>query len=379
MSAGPGAAAAPPPAASTRSSPRNAADTDALSQVIADAFHDLPQSQWLIPDPDARQRILPGYFRILVEHALATGTVHTTTDRAAAALWIPISPEGASPPDDYAARLAALTGPWAGRFTAFDAALDRHHPAGFAHHHLAILAVHPDRQGQGIGSALLRGYHDILDRGLNLPAYLEAAQWRTRQLYRRHGYLPSGPFYLPDGGPPMFPMARPPQQRPATAVLRTRPRNRAARHGAPAAPGPREHVMNGNTSQTLQPASVRGGHPGREPARLPCLAAERSPAGGAVAADRPVAGDCAALPQVASAYAAYLYARTGVLPGTSAGGDQAHVSVRTQGRLLLLTFRCRNGNGQKWALSSAELSCGQQVTTFGCGQLRRMAAALLGP
>jgi GNAT superfamily N-acetyltransferase len=195
------------------------ADTDALSQVIADAFHDLPQSQWLISDPAARRDILPGYFRILVEHTLATGTVHTTPDRSAAALWLPISAEEASPPRDYAARLAEVTGSWASRFTAFDATLERNHPANFAHHHLAILAVHPTRQGQGTGSALLRAYHQVLDQGLNLPAYLEAAQWRTRQLYRRHGYLPSGLFYLPGSGPPMFPMARPAQQRPAAAGM----------------------------------------------------------------------------------------------------------------------------------------------------------------
>ncbi len=208
----------------------NAADADALSQVIADAFHDLPQSQWLIPDPDARRDILPCYFKILVEHALASGTVHTTADRSAAALWIPISPEGASPPRDYAARLAEVTGPWASRFTAFDATLERHHPTNFAHHHLAILAVHPTRQGRGTGSALLRAYHHDLDQDANLPAYLEAAQWRTRQLYRRHGYLPSGLFYLPDGGPPMFPMARPAPQRPATT-------------GTPArGPGTEQHV-----------------------------------------------------------------------------------------------------------------------------------------
>jgi len=34
------------------------ADTSTLSQVIADAFGDLPQSQWLIPDPDARREIV---------------------------------------------------------------------------------------------------------------------------------------------------------------------------------------------------------------------------------------------------------------------------------------------------------------------------------
>ena len=145
--------------------------------------------------------------------------MHTTADRSAVALWLPISADGPIQSDDYAARLAEVTGPWAGRFTAFDATLERNHPASFAHHHLAILAVHPIRQGQGTGSALLRAYHQVLDQGLNLPAYLEAAQWRTRQLYRRHGYLPSGLFYLPDGGPPMFPMARPAQQKPARAGM----------------------------------------------------------------------------------------------------------------------------------------------------------------
>ena len=144
---------------------------------------------------------------------MASGTVHTTADRAAAALWIPISPDGASQPGDYAARLAAVTGPWAGRFTDFDAALDRHHPSGVAHHHLAILAVHPARQVQGIGTALLRAYHEILDPEPDALAYLEAAGLRSRQLYRRHGYLPSGLFYLPEDGPAMYPMVRPPRSR----------------------------------------------------------------------------------------------------------------------------------------------------------------------
>ncbi|HMG63277.1 MAG TPA: hypothetical protein VK599_10040, partial [Streptosporangiaceae bacterium] len=43
------------------------ADADALSHVIADAFHDLPPSRWLIADPGERARIFPGFFRILVD------------------------------------------------------------------------------------------------------------------------------------------------------------------------------------------------------------------------------------------------------------------------------------------------------------------------
>ncbi len=187
-------------------------DLDALNQVIADAFHDLAPSRWLIWDPAARQEIFPGYFRLYVEHALTAGVVDTTPDRAAAALWLPAGDDNAAQPAGYGARLAAATSPWADRFQAFDATLERHHPVGVPHHHLAILAVRPDHQGQGIGTALLRTHHAILDQGTGIPAYLEASDLRTRQIYLRHGYADRGcPIYLPDG-PVMHPMWRQPRQ-----------------------------------------------------------------------------------------------------------------------------------------------------------------------
>lgn len=189
-------------------------DAGALSQVIAGAFHDLPQSGWLIPDPDARRLIFPGYFRLLTELAMTTGTVHTTTDHAGVALWSHVGSGVSSQPEDYAARLADVTGQWSSRFTTFDAVLGRHHPCGRSYDLLAILAVRPGRQGQGVGSALLRAYHQIIDRGEGTLAYLDAAGPRSRQLYRRHGYLPCGVFYLPEDGPAMYPMARPPHPGP---------------------------------------------------------------------------------------------------------------------------------------------------------------------
>jgi GNAT superfamily N-acetyltransferase len=189
--------------------PADAADLDTLSQVIAGAFHDLAPSRWLVPDPAARREIFPGYFRIYVEHALASGVVHTTPDRTAAALWIPVGEDGPAQPLDYDARLAVATSPWTARFLAFDAALDRHHPTGIPHHHLAMLAVSPGRQGQGTGTALLRAYHAMLDHDARVPAYLEAADLRTRQIYLRNGYADQGPpIQLPDDGPQMYPMVR---------------------------------------------------------------------------------------------------------------------------------------------------------------------------
>jgi GNAT superfamily N-acetyltransferase len=184
-------------------------DAEAVAELIAVAFGPLAVARWLIDDDHSRARLFPGHFRIFVDHALTHGVIHTTTDRRAAALWLPAT---APPPADYQARLAATCGPYLGRFQALDAAFDAHHPAA-AHHHLALLAVHPARQDTGLGSALLAHHHRQLDAE-GTPAYLEASSPRSRQLYLRHGYhdLPDAPFYLPEDGPPMWPMWRPPGQ-----------------------------------------------------------------------------------------------------------------------------------------------------------------------
>ena len=128
--------------------------------------------------------------------------------RESVALWLPAGQEPASPPEGYDERLAAATGPWIGRFRTFDQELDRRHPAGTPHHHLALLAVRPDRQGRGLGTALLRAHHAALDRD-QIPAYLEASDLRTSRLYRAHGYAAcGGPLVLP--GAVMHPMWRQP-------------------------------------------------------------------------------------------------------------------------------------------------------------------------
>jgi GNAT superfamily N-acetyltransferase len=187
--------------------PAQAADLAILSDVIAEAFHPLAPAEWLIPDPDARRDIFPGYFGLFVEHALAWGVVHTTPALNAVALWIPVGPGGPVAPARYAERLATATGRWVHRFRAFDAAVDARHPVGFSHQHLSMLAVRPGQQGQGIGTALLRAHHQTLD-SQNMAAYLEASDLRTRQLYLRHGYADHGaPVQLP-GGPRMYPMLR---------------------------------------------------------------------------------------------------------------------------------------------------------------------------
>ncbi|HET9895787.1 MAG TPA: GNAT family N-acetyltransferase [Streptosporangiaceae bacterium] len=183
-------------------------DVGVLSRVIAEAFIDLPPSAWLVSDPEARRALFPGYFRILVEQTLAGGVVHTTPDRDAVALWRYVDGSDGGADGDYAARLTAATSPWTERFVRFDGALESGHPSGAPHHYLAILAVRPDRQGAGLGTAMLDAYHQVIDE-TGAAAYLEASHPRTRTLYLRHGYADHGsPIQLPDG-PVMYPMWRP--------------------------------------------------------------------------------------------------------------------------------------------------------------------------
>jgi GNAT superfamily N-acetyltransferase len=195
-------------------------DADVLTHVIASAFFGLAVSQWLVPDPGIRRAIFPGYFRIYVEHALAEGLVLTTPARDAAALWIPVGPDGpGGPPEGYHDQLAAVTGPHLARFEALDEQFDRHHPAGVPHEHLAILAVRADRQRLGIGTAMLNTRHAILDRD-GKPAYLEASDAVKREIYRARGYADlDEPIKLPDG-PTMYPMWRHPRSGAGSAARR---------------------------------------------------------------------------------------------------------------------------------------------------------------
>ncbi|MGW0507421.1 GNAT family N-acetyltransferase [Micromonospora sp. NPDC003241] len=183
------------------------ADTRWVAERIAESFLVLDATRWLVPDEAKREAVLAGNFEIIVAHAMRHGLVFGTADRAGVAVWLPSVGEPLPPPEDYDARLAAACGEWTPRFVHLDELFAAHHPHR-DHHHLALLAVRPDRQGQGVGSALLRHHHAWLDAH-GVPAYLEASSEIGRDLYARHGYRVSEPFRLPDDTP-FWPMWREP-------------------------------------------------------------------------------------------------------------------------------------------------------------------------
>ena len=187
-----------------------AAEFADVGALIALAFHHLGPDTYIVPDPADRPRVMGRFFTMLVEQAAETGRVEVI-DRGggleAAAVWFDHTGDAPGPPH-FEDRVAELAGPYLDNFAALDV-LDKHEPAQ-PHWHLQFIAVHPDSQDQGLGSALMRRTHAELDAA-GISQYLEATNEENIRLYRRHGYTPMDPFdiRLPDGTP-FYRMWRPP-------------------------------------------------------------------------------------------------------------------------------------------------------------------------
>jgi GNAT superfamily N-acetyltransferase len=192
----------------TRTAIRRATPGDAamIAELVATAFAHLAQAAWLVPDVAARPRIMTANFRIFVDHAVEYGHIDLIDEGPAAAVWFPLT-DALPEPAGYERRLAVACDPWTDRFRVLDSLFEENHPVE-PHHHLAFMAVHPGRQGNGLGSALLRHHHASLD-ATSTPAYLEASSTGSRALYLRHGYASREPFRLPNGTP-FWPMWRAP-------------------------------------------------------------------------------------------------------------------------------------------------------------------------
>jgi GNAT superfamily N-acetyltransferase len=188
---------------------RTAGSSDAarLATALAGAFYDDPVFRWFSPDDGRRGAMLPGFFDVFVEAYGAGGETYTDDDVDGAALWAApgADPLGADPA--YAARLEAIVGADAARLFEIVELFEARTPQE-PHYHLQFLGVRPERQGAGLGGALMAPILERCDRH-GTPAYLEATTDRNRALYERHGFRADGSIPLP-GGPSVWRMWRDP-------------------------------------------------------------------------------------------------------------------------------------------------------------------------
>ncbi|MEV6631909.1 GNAT family N-acetyltransferase [Actinoplanes sp. NPDC051470] len=184
-------------------------DATQVTAVLVAAFVNGDLGPWLVPTRRDRIRMYKPYFGMLTRHALKHGRVDITGDGKAVAVSYRRG-SGLVVPEivDYDYRLARIFGVHAEGFRDLDAALEEHHPDDVGHWYLQLLAVNPDVQRRGRGSALLDHLHQFTDR-LGLPCYLESTGAGPTALYDRHGYQPQPPFRIGRSGPQVFPMWRP--------------------------------------------------------------------------------------------------------------------------------------------------------------------------
>jgi GNAT superfamily N-acetyltransferase len=186
------------------------ADVPRLRSALARAFCDDPLFAWMFPREATRQWHLRRYFAHRVKILLAQEQVYTTDGAGAAAMWARPN-EWRDPPGAALRELVALT-PALGlrlrRSVRAMAEVERRHPRT-PHWYLAVLGTEPDRQGRGIGSALLAPVLAACDRD-RVPAYLETARERNVDFYGRRGFSVVDSLTL-SGGPPVWLMWREPQ------------------------------------------------------------------------------------------------------------------------------------------------------------------------
>ncbi|MEV8310527.1 GNAT family N-acetyltransferase [Streptomyces flavidovirens] len=184
-------------------------DREALVRLLDAAFMDDPVSCWVFPDRAHRGRVHGAFLGVFLDVALSEGRVDVTEDGSAAALWLQVPAGVPEVEDDTPVRMRETADPDNERAELVGRLMGEVHPHDRAHEYLLLIGVSPDRQGEGLGTALIQPVLDRCDRD-GVPAYLEASSARSSKLYERLGFAFTGrTVELPDG-PPMWPMWREP-------------------------------------------------------------------------------------------------------------------------------------------------------------------------
>lgn len=197
------AAAAGPVALEPRKA--TAADLPTVSETLALAFYDDPVFTWVIEDGSTRRDLGPAFFGAIAKSYLAYDEIYDVEAAVSAAVW---APPGAEDDEELPAALVEIAAEYEERLFEILGLMEAKHPTE-PHYYLFLLGTRPERQGQGIGSAVMRPVLERCD-GDHVPAYLEATSERNKQLYLRHGFEVTDEIQLPDG-PTLWCMWRTPR------------------------------------------------------------------------------------------------------------------------------------------------------------------------
>ncbi|MFI9332050.1 hypothetical protein ACIGZJ_31465 [Kitasatospora sp. NPDC052868] len=187
----------------------------ALAALLAAAFQEDPLTLWAFPDEEHRRRILPAFFRVFLDQALAWEGVLTTDALDTVLLFLPPGAweQGEADGEAFAARLAEAVQDRAAvrRLEAITRLQAERHPRHRPHYYVSFAAAAPGRRRTGAVSVLL---HHLLERvdAEGRAVYTEASSPGGAAAARRGGFTPFGEaIALPGGGPQLRPMWRGPR------------------------------------------------------------------------------------------------------------------------------------------------------------------------
>ena len=190
-------------------------DVRELSRTLARAFYDDPVMIWLLSDEKRRTAQLHRLFTTMTRHHhLVRGGVEVARGGpgiGAAALWDPPNQWQESRRGQLAMTptFIRVFGLRSLRGRAVQELMKRVHPEE-PHWYLAVIGSDPTVRGKGFGQVLMRSRLDRIDAE-HAPAYLESTKRENIPYYQRFGFEVRGEIALPDGGPAMWPMWRPPR------------------------------------------------------------------------------------------------------------------------------------------------------------------------
>jgi GNAT superfamily N-acetyltransferase len=185
-------------------------DCDAVTTIISAAFANDPLWSHALARADGSTEHHARFWRLFIQGALRYPWVWMTAGGEATSVWIP--PGGTEMSEEQENQLTEFANGYLGSaaddylelLTRFEAA----HPRDEPHYYLSLLGTHPDHRGKGIGMALLE--HDlVLIDAEGFPAYLESSNPANNDRYGSVGFLVTGEFAYPGGGPVVTTMWRP--------------------------------------------------------------------------------------------------------------------------------------------------------------------------
>jgi GNAT superfamily N-acetyltransferase len=184
--------------------------------TVAAAFAEDPG--WAFILGEQYERLAAHFVAALFAVRVACQNVWVTDDLAAVAMWD--SPDRRDATPVYTERIWTSYRAIAGedafeRLAVYNAAVSAASPAQ-PYWYLGVLATHPQRQREGLATAVLRPILDEADR-LGIACCLETSTAENRRFYERRGFTQAKEIVLP-GGPPTRWLCRPPTHRERAAV-----------------------------------------------------------------------------------------------------------------------------------------------------------------